>query len=290
MHGTAAVLRPELDRLTSAHPEWGVWLDLVGRALGSLDGSPWNSLQVELAPERVMGAPVLNGATLRVPVRSAGRWTRAFLRDAARGRWSGADELRRARVRRLDALALLAAAVTGRRSRLDEIAAAHGIPPDALAAVAHAAALPLMIRARERVADRLPADWQHGYCPFCGAWPALAELQGLDRKRSLRCGRCGGGWVYSWLRCPFCDEHRHQQLGSLVPEREDDTRRSEKCESCHGYVKTVATLQPVSPLAVPLEDLRTVELDLAAAERGYHRPDGDGWLIEIHIAPSGRLS
>lgn len=288
MHRTAAILRPELDRLTSTHPEWGAWLDLVGRALGSLDGPPWSSLRVDLAHPRVPGAPLLHGATLRLPARSASRWTRALLRDAARTRWPGADALRRARVRRLDALALLAAAVTGRRSRMDEIASAHDIAPDALAALAHAAALPLMMRARELVADRTPADWQHGYCPCCGAWPALAELQGLDRKRSLRCGRCGGGWVYSWLRCPFCDEHRHQQLGSLVPEREDDTRRIEKCESCHGYVKTVATLQPASAWAVPLDDLRTVELDLAAAEHGYRRPGGDGWLVEIHIAASGR--
>jgi len=39
------------------------------------------------------------------------------------------------------------------------------------------------------------------------------------------------------------------------------------CRTCRGYVKTRAVLQPTPPYAVVLEDLSTVDWDLAALAR-----------------------
>ncbi len=277
MHGTAAVLRPRLEKLTGEHPEWGAWLEIVGHALAACDDAPWNALEVQLAAHRPAGAPLLHGATLSVPARAAGRWLRAFLLDTS----TAVPSLRGARLRRLDAIELLSAAVARRHAHIEAIASAHHIDGAAFGVLAHVATMPLLQRARLSAA--MPEPWTHGYCPWCGAWPVFAEVVGLDRSRALRCGRCGGGWPFQWLRCAFCDEHRHDQLGSLVPEREDDARRIEKCETCRAYIKALPTLAPAEPWAVPLEDLRTVELDIAAAEHDYHRPDGDGWLLEVEL-------
>ena len=42
---------------------------------------------------------------------------------------------------------------------------------------------------------------------------------------------------------------------------------------CRGYLKAVASLGALAPELLPLEDLGSVELDVAALEREYHRPE-----------------
>ena len=58
--------------------------------------------------------------------------------------------------------------------------------------------------------------------------------------------------MIEWLRCPFCGEADHAQLGSLVSaDRPEQT--IEVCDSCKGYVKSVTTLTPIRPAAVSAE-------------------------------------
>ena len=57
--------------------------------------------------------------------------------------------------------------------------------------------------------------WDRGYCPVCGAWPALAELVGAEKRRVLRCGRCGTWWSWLVLLCPYCGNDDHRTLGTL---------------------------------------------------------------------------
>ena len=49
-------------------------------------------------------------------------------------------------------------------------------------------------------------------------------------------------------------------------------RRLEACDGCRGYLKTmdVASLTPFPLIAIG--DLETMEIDMAAMERGYRRP------------------
>jgi FdhE protein len=74
------------------------------------------------------------------------------------------------------------------------------------------------------------------------------------------------------LWCIYCGEKDHRKLGSLVPEGAGETLKVDTCETCRGYLKSVATLQPIPPFELLLQDLETVELDLVAMERGYERP------------------
>jgi FdhE protein len=116
----------------------------------------------------------------------------------------------------------------------------------------------------------------------------VAEYTGLERKRRLRCGRCGTGWAIPLLRCVFCDETAHDQLGYLTPEAGEQTRKIEVCHTCKGYVKGVTTVRTLAPWAVLLDDLMTVPLDVAALERGYRRPERPGYALEARIAARRR--
>jgi len=131
----------------------------------------------------------------------------------------------------------------------------------------------------------VPADWAEGYCPICGDWPALAEARGLDGQRRLRCGRCGGDWRTEWLRCPFCGERGHENLGSLVSEG-PEPQTVDVCQRCRHYIKALAGLVPIRPEHVFLQDLATLVLDVTALERGYRRPAATGREVEVIAKPS----
>jgi FdhE protein len=75
------------------------------------------------------------------------------------------------------------------------------------------------------------------------------------------------------LWCTYCGERDHRKLGTLVPDVPRDPLQVDTCESCRGYLKSVATLQAMQPFELLLQDLETVELDLVARERGYVRPE-----------------
>jgi FdhE protein len=190
-------------------------------------------------------------------------------------------------LRRIDGLALLEAAVCHDDARIDALAAAGDAEPHALRVLGQMAALPLLQACARGLASELPATWWEGYCPLCGAWPVVAEYTGLERKRQLRCGRCGTGWAIPLLRCVFCDETDHDKLGYLTPEAGEQTRKIEVCHSCKGYVKGFTTVRALPPWAILLDDLTTVPLDVAALERGYRRPERPGYSLEVRIEGRG---
>ena len=118
---------------------------------------------------------------------------------------------------------------------------------------------------------------------MCGTWPVFGEVRGIERSRYLRCGRCDGEWQAQGLFCPYCGMTDHKQLVSLVPENSSTNSVIEACTRCRGYVKIVTTLQGSPPGKVILDDLATVELDVAAVEQGYRRPDGSGYSLDIDV-------
>ena len=141
----------------------------------------------------------------------------------------------------------------------------------------------LMAVGRACAAAVSESEWASGVCPVCAAWPALAESRGLDRMRVLRCGRCGSGWQLPWQLCPFCANGDHAGISYLYSEQLGEARRVFACERCRGYLKTIATLGAIDPLDVPVEDLASLELDLAALEAGFQRPNVAGFELGVEL-------
>jgi FdhE protein len=264
-----------LTALRLAHPEWRPLLALVEEALREIERPEWRDSVSAPAPRDPESEPLLSGAILTVGRRPIDRWVRRVLETAA-GIGPGAHFVDPAATRGVDPLALLQAAVAQDLARLDDIASAagdsHGMLRGVLRGVAPLIAMPLLQACHRAWADPAPAAWSHGYCPTCGAWPALAEIRGLDGARHLRCRGCGGDWATAWLRCPFCGEHDHTRLGSLVASEGLEREKIEVCDACHGYLKTITTFGPIPAEQVVLHDLATVGLDVAAVERGYRTP------------------
>jgi FdhE protein len=201
----------------------------------------------------------------------------------------------------LDVSPFLGAALNGAADAISRAAAERGLDPDAFAQLLELALQPVLWEAAARCAALTDLDqWDRGYCPVCGAWPALAELVGAEKRRVLRCGRCGTWWSWLVLLCPYCGNDDHRTLGTLSVAEEDrppsldvpivSTPRSAKdrvdtCEACHGYVKAVATFTSVPTVRLAAEDAATVYLDVGAREAGYTRPG----TVDIETAGIPRL-
>jgi len=276
-----------LTALRLAHPEWRSLLALAEEALWEVERPEWRNAILVPADRDPETEPLLSGAVITLARRPIERWVRRVLVTAA-GVGPAAPFVDAATTRRVDPLALLQAAVVQDFARLDDIARGAGDTRGVLGGVAPLIAMPLLQSCRRAWADRAPASWPHGYCPICGAWPAVAEVRGLDGARHLRCRGCGGDWTTAWLRCPFCGEHDHTRLGSLVGAEGLQRQKVEVCDHCHGYLKTSTTFAPIRPEQVVLQDLATVGLDVAAIERGYRPPDPrDPLAVRIVARRSG---
>lgn len=252
-------------------PESATWLALVEAALAeSQDATTWDAAVPAPEHDRPARAPLLHRAEITVNPRSLSRFTRRLAKLAG---LNGAAD-------RLDPIDLLEAAIRQDDARIDSLAASD---PATLRVVAQVAAVPLLRACARTIGSEVSAAWWEGYCPLCGAWPTLAEFRGLERKRWLRCGRCGTGWEVPWLRCPFCAETSHENLGYLAPEDGETSRKVEVCDTCKGYVKAEPTVRELPWWGVLLDDVATVALDVAALDRGYHRPERPGFDLEIKI-------
>ena len=192
---------PGVAEAARSHAEWRPWLVVIEAVAEATGDRTWRLAVPEAPATTDPDAPLLTGAVLAPDVRLVRRWCRRLLETAAQ---AGGAAAALASAGRADdgALAeLLDSALAQDAARVSALAVRLGVEPEALGAVAGVVAVPLLRACAERWRDRVPSAWRHGYCPLCGAWPALAEARGLERARRLRCGRCAGDWSFAGLRC-----------------------------------------------------------------------------------------
>jgi FdhE protein len=263
-----------LKELEQRNPEWLPWLGVVGEVIAA-DGRDWESAVPRcVAPPHEL-APLLAGSVLEVDGVAAARLLQKLIHLSGCGR-RGLEEA--------DAREAFRAALNRDDERLRARARSVELDPDRFRAVAALLPQPFLRACNRGLRGALPRGWSQGYCPLCGAWAALAEICGVERVRYLRCGECGSAWRVHGLSCTYCGLTNHDVLGSLVAQGAPAKATLEICGRCRGYLKAFNRLSPSAPEDVVLEDLASVELDLAALERGYRRPEGPGHRLDVTLA------
>ena len=176
----------------------------------------------------------------------------------------------------IEPASLLAASLARNQTAIRTGASHRGLAPDLVWLVAELAVSPFVHLLQrmfshptdDRLVSALEA-WNHGYCPACGSWPAVAEV--VSGHRTLRCSFCSCGWELAAYACIYCGESG-EKFVTAAPDDERKDRRVEVCSSCGGYLKTV-DLPELSPFPLlSISDIETTDLDLAAMEHGYQRP------------------
>jgi FdhE protein len=287
-----------LDGLKRRRPEWAPWLAVIEEILRETGARRWETavplvarLGAEApgakAAERQATAPLLSGAELSLQPSSIRRLVKRLIRVAALGGTAKMGTLAIALDPDLDVLTLFTAALCQEGDRVKEVAAVHGADAEALQAVVALVPVPFLQACNRRWASSISESWVEGYCPVCGSWPAFAEVRGIERRRYFRCGRCGGEWHAESLSCPYCAIRDHNELVALVPEKDGSHAVIDACKRCLGYVKTFTRLQGCPPDTIMLEDLASVDLDVAALEQGYTRPPDAGYRLDVTVRGNG---
>jgi len=273
-------LRPELQPAVALqHELLGLVTDLVERIeRGRL---PRLSMPARyLAAKLQRGIPALAGEPIPLPIPLLKPALLALCGALARGGAGEAAEHIRSHIdeTRIDAGALLAASLKRDQTAIRTVAVHQGLAPDLVWLVAELAVSPFVYVLQRSLFDHEAASpdlhaaldgWRHGYCPLCGSWPALAEVAATNRV--LRCSFCALAWTPDEYACVYCREHG-EKFVTAAPNEERKDRRLEVCGTCGSYLKTidVTALTPFPLLAIA--DLETMDLDMAAMEKGYGRP------------------
>ncbi|MBL0420613.1 formate dehydrogenase accessory protein FdhE [Ramlibacter sp. AW1] len=279
-----------LDALAQAHPEWSGWLRVVRELAPGLSDPAWDA-DPPHAGRPSDAAPMLAGATLQPDGRALARLLDRLAGVAqAQGLQALAGTARPGRTTSPDeALAVFLAALDDDPQELGRWASRTGATPEGARALAQLLPMPYLHGcARAWSSTARGAAWSHGHCPVCGAWPAFAEVRGIERTRHLRCGRCGAGWPMPALACTYCGMRDHERLGTLSVDDKAARFALEVCHACMGYLKSCTTLQPTPSDEVIVTDLASVEFDIAAVERGFLRPPGHGASLRASLGTAAK--
>jgi FdhE protein len=279
-----ASIDTDLQSLGRKQPEWEPWLAVVRELLSEAADAKWEAVVLDRAEASDSKVPLLAGAVIAMDLNRLRRWTERLFATAGRSGTKKMATLKGALRGTADTLALFKASLRQDEGALKQIALVSDADPDAFQAVAALLPIPFLRACNRRWSRPVPRSWAEGYCPVCGAWPALAETRGIERSRYFRCGRCAGEWQVNCLVCAYCGMSDHEQLVSLVPEQGGAMRVIEACKRCLGYVKSFTTLQAIPPAKLILDDLASVDLDVAALEHGYKRPRGLGYACDVTIS------
>jgi FdhE protein len=268
-----------LEGLRRQRPEWEPWLVVVEETLREAADPGWDAAIPAATDAQRTSVPLLAGATLALEARAVrGLWER-LIRIASRTGTPQMSTLKTALSEDLETMPLFTASLCQDHRLITELTAASGADAAALQAIVALLPVPFLHACNRRWASSISPGWLEGYCPVCGSWPAFAEVRGIERNRYYRCGRCGGEWHAHALQCPFCAMSDHHQLAVLVPEHGSSNDVIEACQRCLGYVKALTRLQGCPPLSVMLEDLASVDLDVAAFEHGFARQSVPGYAL-----------
>jgi FdhE protein len=272
-----------LQELGRQRPEWEPWLAVIEEVLSETADAQWDGVVPAGIEARESKVPLLAGTTISLEPDSLRRWTERLLRTASRSGTAKMAALKPAIQAPSDILALFKASLCQDGDRLNEIAVALGADPEAFQAVMALAPVPFLHACNRRWSQAIAQSWAEGYCPVCGAWPVFAEVRGIERSRYFRCGRCAGEWQLDCLICPYCGMTDHNELVTMVPEQGGTSRVIEACKRCLGYVKSFTTLQGSPAAKVMLDDLASVDLDVAALDHGYRRPPEPGYSLDVTL-------
>ena len=143
-----------------------------------------------------------------------------------------------------------------------------GMDEDILNVAVHTAVKPFLAKWSQELLPMIKQErWRKGYCPVCGGTPNFAYIETESGARWLCCPRCDAEWLFQRIECPFCGNIKQKELSYFKDEA--DLYRVYTCEACKAYLKAVDLRKKGRDVAMPLEWIKTLDLDRQACENGY---------------------
>ncbi len=218
------------------------------------------------------GFPLLTVEALQIDLPTASRFVSALIVSFIEHGQEGAAELEKLAAGldagRVALDSLLIACLEKDRAPLEAAAGELAIPPALLEYVCSTALAFGLQQWRENNLQPQFDGWQEGYCPICGAAPAMGELAGEEGMKQLHCSICATGWSLSRMKCSYCGNDESNSLEYFTAEG-DVGYRVDICRKCSCYLKVVDSRELGEGLPMDVEDLNTMHLDLLAQKEGF---------------------
>jgi FdhE protein len=141
-----------------------------------------------------------------------------------------------------------------------------GVTPAELVSCCQQAARPQLVSLRETNSDADLGLWSQGYCPFCGALPAMAQIE-TRGVRYLLCPNCLARYRFLRHNCPACG---HGGLDVLQMDAWPGLLL-ERCPQCEVYLKTWSDAAGPPPCPFPYLDILTRDVDEASGLQNLKR-------------------
>jgi FdhE protein len=278
--GTMQAERPELEAAITL--QRGL-IGLVGELADRFDGGrvPRLSLPPKyLTAKLASGIPALAGEPIQVPIETIRPTLLGLVNALADGGGGEAALAIRAAIEdgRIDPGTLVTMALRREQGALRAAATRAGLGHDLLWLVADLSVAPfahgLLGALFGTVRDDSPLrsaldNWTRGYCPLCGSWPVLVE--DLGGRRTRRCSFCAAGWSGDDLACLYCSAVG-STFETVTIDHDRPARVVQTCGACHGYMKVVPSEASLPFPLLALADLESMDLDVAAMQRGCAKP------------------
>jgi formate dehydrogenase maturation protein FdhE len=110
--------------------------------------------------------------------------------------------------------------------------------------------------------------WWQTSCPVCGRNPIVARFR--SRKRYLTCTFCGAEYLSDQFVCVHCGSKDPNSLKYMATQKQPAFEIN-FCKKCRHYIKVIHEARLKEPILKGLEDVATLDLDLAAKKAGLSR-------------------
>ena len=118
--------------------------------------------------------------------------------------------------------------------------------------------------------------WEKGYCPICGAFPALAVIKETRGERLLHCSCCGHDWRFSRVICPYCEHEGQKEMDFFFVE--DNAQESAyTCDQCQHYLITLNRMSDLNERDLDVSAIGLVHLDILMQEKKLSPMTVTGW-------------
>lgn len=187
----------------------------------------------------------------------------------------------------MDPRPLMEAVIRGDEAHLAGAAKALGVGPACLHLAATLTLRPVLRTVgREVEAAAGLGTWGKGYCPVCGALPALAILRrsGEDGaylkshggQRWLHCSRCASSWRFKRHACPHCGNEEHDSL-EYFQAQGGANERADLCRECGRYLVTYDASGALEEPTPDMAALGLLPMDIVMQRDGYSPVAETAW-------------
>lgn len=121
-------------------------------------------------------------------------------------------------------------------------------------------------------------DWDKGFCPVCGALPAVAMIKEGTSARWLHCSQCAHEWSFSRVICPGC-ENKDQKSMTYFHIEDKELESTFVCEKCKRYLITLNKVSDLAEIDADIMALGLAHLDMIMQEKGFMPMSEPEWGI-----------